>query len=123
MDYGQLATDLIANAFANQMPGLTTQVVFHFLISQGDYDAEAGAYAETWEDSNPITVVAGRPTLQEVQGGKVIATDVKLIVPNKYLAREFDEQTTATIGGQKYNVWKDKGVPGKPVEIVFARRC
>lgn len=124
-DYGQLARDLVANAIQNQMPGISTTVVLHFLVSQGDYDAEAGEYVNVWEDSAPIPVVAARPTFEETQGGNVVATDIKLVVPTKFLTRDLDEQTTATIGGFKYNVWKQKGVPGVPgaVEIVFARKC
>jgi hypothetical protein len=122
-DYAQLARDLIADAIGNQMPGLNASVVLHYLVSQGDYDADAGAYANVWADSDPIPCVAARPTFEEVQGGKVIATDVKLIIPAKFLTREIDEQTTATISGKKYNVWKQKGVPGVVIEIVFARLC
>jgi hypothetical protein len=121
-DYAQLARDLVANAIGNQMPGLNVSVVFHYLVSQGDYDADAGGYVNVWADSDPIPCVAARPTFEEVQGGNVVATDVKLIVPAKFLTREIDEQTTATISGKKYNVWKEKGVPGTIIEIVFARR-
>jgi hypothetical protein len=122
-DYGQLARDLIANAISTQMPGLNASVVLHYLVSQGDYDADAGAYVNVREDSDPIPCVAARPTFEEVQGGKVIATDIKLVIPAKFLTREIDEQTTATIAGKKYTVWKEKGVPGTVIQIVFARRC
>jgi hypothetical protein len=122
-DYAELARDLIANAIGNQMPGLNASVVLHFLVSQGDYDAATGQYANVRADSDPISCVAARPTFEEVQGGNVVATDVKLIIPAKFLTREIDEQTTATIAGKKYTVWKEKGVPGTIIEIVFARRC
>lgn len=121
-DFAELARDLIANAIGNQMPGLNASVVLHYLVSQGDYDADLGQYVNVWADSDPIPCVAARPTFDEVQGGQVVATDVKLIIPAKFLTREIDDQTTATIAGKKYNVWKEKGVPGTIIQIVFARR-
>lgn len=121
MDYGQLSRDLVADAIANKMPGLNTTVVFHWLTAQGDYDADAGEYEDTTVNSDPIPVVAARPTFEEVQDGRAVATDVKLIVPGKLLDREIDDDTTATLAGKKFTCFKGKGVPGGSVVIVFLR--
>jgi hypothetical protein len=50
-----------------------------------------------------------------------IATDIKLLVPGKFLTQEINAQTTATIAGKSYTVHKGKGVPGGAVMIVFLR--
>lgn len=120
-DYGQLSRDLIADAIQNQMPGISTTVVFHYLTAQGDYDAASGTYINTIVDSDPIPVVAARPTMQDVQGGDAVATDVKLIVPGKFITQNIDMQVTATLAGQRYTCHKAKGVPGGAVMIVFLR--
>lgn len=121
MDYGQLSRDLVANAIQNQMPGLSTTVVLHFLVAQGGYDAASGTYTNTTEDTDPIPVVAARPTFDEVSNGQAVATDVKLLVPGKLLTREIDDETTATLGGKLYRVKKGKGVPGGSLIIAFLR--
>lgn len=121
MDYGQLSRDLVAAAIKDQMPGLSTTVVFHFLTEQGDYNAETGTYDNTVVDTDPIPVVAARPTFDEVSNGQAVATDVKLIVPGKFLTMEIDDETTATMGGKLYRVKKGKGVPGGAVVIAFLR--
>lgn len=122
MDYGELSRDLVAEAFANQMPGLTVSVVLHYLIDQGDYDADSGTYANTVIDSDPLPCVAGRPTFNEVSDGNAIATDIKLLVPGKLMTQEINAQTTATVAGKTYTVHKGKGVPGGAVMIVFLRK-
>lgn len=121
MDYGELSRNLIADAIQNQMPGISSTVVFHFLISQGDYDADSGTYQNTISDSDPIPCVVARPSFEEVQGGQVVATDLKLIVPGKFMTREIDTQVTATLGTQTYTCYKGKSVPGGAVVLVFLR--
>lgn len=122
MDYGELSRNLVADAFANQMPGLTVSVVLHFLIAQGDYDADSGTYQNTVIDSDPIPCIAARPTFDEVQDGHAIATDVKLLVPGKLVTQEINAQTTATVNGKIFTVHKGKDVPGGSVHIVFIRK-
>lgn len=122
MDYGKLSTDLIADAFKNRMPGLNTQVVFHFMVSQGDYNAETGQYENVIADSAPIPCVACRPTFDEVSEGQATAKDMKLLVPGKFLTREIDDETTATMGGKLWKVKKGKAVPGGAVVIAFLQR-
>lgn len=121
MDYGELSRDLVANAFQNQLPGMTVSVVLHFLIAQGDYDAESGTYNDTVIDSDPIPCVAGRPTFDEVSEGQAVATDIKLLVPGKLVTQEINAQTTATVNGKKFTVHKGKDVPGGSIHIVFIR--
>lgn len=122
MDYGQLSRDLVAAAIKNQMPGLTTTVVFHLITSQGDYDAETGEYADGVASTDPIPVVAARPSMQEVDALGVVATDMKLVVPGKLLTVAVDENSTCTMGGKKWNVTKRKDVPGGAVVLIFVRR-
>lgn len=121
MDYGELSRNLVADAFQNQLPGLKADVTFHFLVSQGDYDAEAGQYENTTADVGPIPVVLARPTFEEVQDGRAVATDVKCLIPGLLMTREITDETTATINGKKYTCKKGVGVPGGSLIIAYLR--
>lgn len=122
MDYGKLTRDLVADAIKNKLPGLNTTVVIHYLVAQGGYDAVSGTYANTTVDSDPIAVVAARPTMEDVQNYGVVATDVKLIVPGASVDHEINVKTTVTMGGKKWDVKKATGVPGGSVWLVFVRK-
>lgn len=122
MDYGKLVTDLVAEAFKNQLEGLTIEVVFHYLLGQGTYNAAEGRYEDNTDDSDPITVVAARPTMDDVQNFGVVATNKKLLVPTKYLPRLPDTNTTVTIAGKLWTVRKIKEIPGNPLVLVFVEK-
>lgn len=119
MDYGKLSRDLVADAIQNKVPGLNTEVVFHYLLGQGAYNAETGQYTNLTEDTDPISVIAARPSMEEVQNYGVVATSKKLVVPGKLLPHVPDTNVTVTMGGKLWTVCKVKEVPGGSVVLVF----
>ena len=129
MDYAKLARDLVANAINNQLgpvgttaaPGLVTEVVIHHFVEQGEYDAVTGQYANVYENTPPITVVAARPSMDEVTSLGVTGKDFKLLIPGKSVSRELTPDDAVTLGGKRYTAYKTKGVPSDAVYIVFVR--
>lgn len=122
MDYSTLTRKLVADAINKRLPGLTTEVVFHYITGPGEFNVDTGLYENQTEDSDPIKVVAARPTMKDVEEYNVVSTSRKLIVPGQSLTIVPDTTTTVTMGGKNWTVCKVVEVPGDSAVFVFVEK-
>jgi hypothetical protein len=122
MDYGALTRKLVEDAM-RKLPGLTKTITVHYFVSDGGYNAETDSNSPVYEDVSGVVCVAAKPVFADIEKHNVVFTDLKLIIPGKYLPREPQTETDqVTINGERWHVRKCVGVPGESVYLVYVHR-
>lgn len=119
----QIIDRQITNAFDKLLApgGLTEQVTFKFFVSDGAYDIETDTIATAWNDVPGVSVVAAKPTYDDMKQHGAIAADMKLILPASKLPSkpEADTDKVVRANGEEWDVRKTIEVPGGAIYIVY----
>ena len=121
-DYAVLTSNLVFNAFAKNLKGLTVQATFKVLSEEGVYDAETDTTSHVYVDDGPHTSVAAKPTVEDMDALGIEASSTKLIVPGLKLVYDPDIADHVMINGVRWEISKVKGVPGEAIWLVFIRQ-
>jgi hypothetical protein len=122
-DSHELTQQLVADAMAKQLPGLTKTVVVRYFVSNGAYDAESDSYQNVYNDVPGVVCIAAKPTFADVSNYKVVHTSTKCIIPGKFLPSVPQEDTGhVQIDGVWWQITKVVEVPGESVYLVFCAR-
>ena len=132
-DYKTLIDTIVADVFANRLPGLTVDIVIRYYISAGVYNAETDDESPVYENLYIPNVVKAKPTFEDVRDRGAVLNNTKLIVPGQQITREFKTEVDRVVVGGKLvdgvivgrkdtNIAKVVGVPGDSVWLIYVNR-